>query len=148
MKIYRVARLVTVVILLSAIVSCEKEKNPSRMDMLTNGKWRLTAQTASPAVDWDGDGDTETNLYLIMDACIKDDYAIFRKDGTVEENEGASKCDATDPQSEILNWSFKNNDNTLHLDGDDFIIEQMTESTLTLKVSFSGIAITSVLQKF
>ena len=116
--------------------------------MLTNGKWRLTAQTASPAVDWDGDGDTETNLYLIMDACIKDDYAIFRKDGTVEENEGASKCDATGPQSEILNWSFKNNDNTPHLDGDDFIIEQMTESTLTLKVSFSGIAITSVLQKF
>lgn len=142
------AYLILAVSILSLVVSCKKDKDPSRTEMLTNGKWKLTAQTISPAIDWDFDGDLDTDLYVIMDACIKDDFAIFRTDGTVEENEGASKCDASDPQSEILAWSLKNNDQTLQLDGEDFTIEEMNESTMRLKISDSGVTILSTLQRF
>lgn len=142
------ANLILAASILSLVVSCKKDKDPTRTEMLTNGKWKLTAQTISPAFDWDGDGDVDTDLYLIMDACTKDDYAVFRTDGTVEENEGASKCDASDPQSEILPWSLKNNDMILHLDGEDFTIEEMNESTMRLKISNSGVTVLSTLQKF
>ncbi|HKH62423.1 MAG TPA: lipocalin family protein [Flavitalea sp.] len=135
-------------ILLLLTVSCKKDPAQSRKEMLTTGKWRTIAQTVSPAVDWDGDGDLDTDLQIITDACIKDDYAIFRTDGSVEENEGPSKCDAADPQSEILTWSLKNNDMTLVVDGEDFTIEQMSETTMKLKISEFGVMVSATLQKF
>ena len=135
-------------IVLSLFVSCKKDKDLSRKDMLTTGKWKTIAQTVSPAVDWDLDGDIDTDLYIIMDACLKDNYGVFRPDGTGEENEGSLKCDVADPQIEPFNWSIKNNDSILLVDGDEFIIEQLTETTMKLIVSDNGLTITSTLQKF
>ena len=135
-------------ILLLLTVSCQKDTAPSRTEMLTTGKWRTIAQTVSPAFDWDGDGDLDTDLHIITDACIKDDYAVFRTDGSVEENEGPSKCDAADPQSEILSWSLKNNDMVLVIDGEDFTIEQMSETTMKLKIVDFGVTVSATLQKF
>ena len=135
-------------ILLLLTVSCQKDTAPSRTQMLTTGKWRTIAQTISPAIDWDGDGDLDTDLHIITDACIKDDYAIFRTDGSVEENEGPSKCDAADPQSEILTWSLKNNDMILVVDGADFTIEEMSETMMKLKIAEFGVTVSATLQKF
>jgi hypothetical protein len=140
--------ILAVTALLLLTVSCKKDPPQSRKEILTTGKWRTVAQTVSPAIDWDGDGDLDTDLHVITDACIKDDYAIFRTDGSVEENEGPSKCDAADPQSEILSWSLKNNDMILVVDGQDFTIEQMSETTMKLKIQEFGVTVSATLQKF
>ena len=131
-----------------ALSSCKKDKDPSKNEMLTSGKWKVISSSISPPIDWDGDGDLDNDLYSLMDACDKDNYTVFRPDGTIEENQGPTKCDPLDPQTDILIWSLKNNDTILVVDGEDYTIEQLDETTLRLKLSDAGIAYTSTLKKF
>jgi hypothetical protein len=127
--------------------SCKKDKELSRTEMII-GKWKSTAQVVTPATDWDGDGDIDSDLFSLMDECIKDNYAIFIAGGTVEENQGPTKCDASDPQSEFLTWSLKNQDKILVVDGDDYIIEEISENSMKLSVSEFGLKVITTLQKF
>ncbi|MGZ8551350.1 MAG: hypothetical protein ACXWV2_11835, partial [Chitinophagaceae bacterium] len=46
--------------------ACKKDKKDStktKTELITTGTWKITAQTVNPALDWDGDGDVETNLF-------------------------------------------------------------------------------------
>jgi hypothetical protein len=131
-----------------ALSSCKKDKEPSRNEMLTTGKWKVISSSISPATDWDGDGDPDSDLFGLMDSCEKDNYTIFRIEGTVEENQGPTKCDPLDPQIDILNWSLKNNETILVVDGEDYTIEQLDETTLRLRLSDLGLTFTSTLRKF
>lgn len=134
--------------LILALSSCKKDKDPSKNEMLTTGKWKVISSSISPAIDWDSDGDLDNDLYGLMDACDKDDYTVFRTDGTIEENQGPKKCDSLDPQTDFLIWSLKNNDTILVIDGEDYTIEQLDGTTLRLKFSDSRITYTSTLRKF
>ena len=135
-------------LLLFALSSCKKDKDPSRNEILTTGKWKVISSSISPASDWDGDGDLDTDLYGLLDACEKDNYTIFRTDGTLEENQGPDKCDPLDPQTDILKWSMKNNETILEVDGEEYIIDQLDQTTLRLRLSDLGITFTSTLRKF
>lgn len=96
----------------------------------------------------DGDGDPDTDLYAIQDACKKDNYVVFRSDGTVEDDEGLTKCDLSDPQKEVYNWSLKNNDAILVIDGAELTIEQLDQTALRLKISEFGLTTTTTHKKF
>ena len=140
--------LIAALVILVLSVSCETDPAaPSKKEMLS-GKWKVIAQTVSPGIDWDFDGDIDTDLYIILDACIKDNYGIFKPDGTGEDNEGPTKCDLTDPQTSSFSWSLKNNDSILVMDGDEFTIDQLTESTMKLRTSDGGSTVILTLQKF
>jgi hypothetical protein len=134
-------------VILVLSVSCKKDPALSKKDMIT-GKWKPIANTISPGVDWDFDGDIDTDIYSILDACEKDNFSLFNANGTGEENEGATKCDATDPQTYSFSWSLKNNDAVLVVDGDEFTIEQLTETTMKVRTSYGGSTIITTLQKF
>src|SRR5688500_8216772 len=89
-------------ILLSATFSsCKKEKEQSRTDILTSGQWKIAAFTMTPPRDFDLDGDLDSDIYALLDACEKDNYFIFKSDGKLEFYEGATKCDPLDPNYEI-----------------------------------------------
>jgi Lipocalin-like domain len=95
------------------MTSCEKDKDdakPNNTKVLTGGNWQLSALTSDPAIDWFGT--PVTNVYAQLPACVKDDITVFKTGGTVNFDEGASKCEASDPQTTSGTWAF-NTDETI-----------------------------------
>lgn len=82
---------------------CNKDKKDemapkTKTELLSADNWYFTAYTAEPAIDYDGDGTKETDLLSAMEPCQKDNFYVFRADGTGEFNYGIQKC-GTEPQS-------------------------------------------------
>jgi len=79
--------------------------------------------------------------FSTIPSCTADDLFIFSKDGKYKHDEGATKCDPTDPQIvETATWSLKQNLLTyVYPDGssDAFVVIQLT--TTTLKFNYSVI---------
>jgi hypothetical protein len=126
--------LLAITIVCAAGFSCKKdEKSKTKGELLTTGSWHVTAYTVDPALDWDGNGSVETNVYAIMDECIKDDHTTFHSDGSGELDEGATKCDDGDPQTVPLTWVFSQNETQLTVQGVKYLIETLTETQLVIK---------------
>ena len=131
------------VLLLASTNSCKKEDKveppPSKTDILTagTGQWKMSAYTLTPPYDLDGDGTPDTDAYATFDPCEKDNYFVFKKDGVLETNEGASKCSPSDPQIEISSWSFANNETEITIDGVLCSIQELTSTRLRVKTSIA-----------
>src|ERR1700755_2576588 len=119
--LFYITALVTLIILQPA---CKKDsKAKTKSELLTNGSWHVSAYVVDPAIDWDGDGTDETNVYAIMDQCIKDDHTTFFANGTGELEEGATKCSSGDPQTLPLTWTFTQNETELNINGAQYLVE-------------------------
>ncbi len=82
---------------------------PSQLSLLTAKPWRVTALTSSTT---SGTGIAKTtNEYAAMPTCLRDDFFKFNPDKTTLRDEGATKCDATSPQTKKYTWDF-NGDQT------------------------------------
>lgn len=57
-------------------------------------------------------GQTE-DFFVDYDDCEKDDITDFREGGVLVEDEGPTKCDPNDDQTEVLMWSLSDNDKKL-----------------------------------
>lgn len=116
---------------LLVFASCKKEKNePDKTQMLVSGSWKITAMTVEPAIDWFGT--PVTNVYLQLPPCVKDDLTIFKSNGIVNYDEGASKCDPNDPQTTTGTWTFNTNQTILSITTNDgtesWDVSEMTDS--------------------
>ena len=121
--------------LVLTVVACDKKDDlASRTELLTNGSWTLTAVVS----DDDGNGSYETDDYALFPACFKDNYYSFFANGSAEVNEGAMKCDPTDPQTESTNWQFTQNETHLMIDGDEWVLVELSASTLKWKEEYGG----------
>lgn len=115
-------------------LACKKEKvTKSRTELLTTGSWHVVAYTVDPAVDWDGDGTKETNVYAVEEPCIKDDRTTFFPNGTGELDEGPTKCNDNDPQTIPITWSFNQNESKITVQNVQYIVDKLTESQLIVK---------------
>jgi hypothetical protein len=89
----RVAFISSIVFLL-IVSSCTKEEI-TKEDQLTTGKWQITEYTEMcycgniNSIGW---GATKRDIYATYADCVRDNYFVFYKGGTVEVNEGPSKC--------------------------------------------------------
>jgi hypothetical protein len=93
------------------VLSCEKDKDHTKKELLSIKNWILVAESISTAFYYNGVPITDT--YSQYDACIKDDIASFETNGTYSLEEGATKCDVNDPQVfETGTWTF-NSDETI-----------------------------------
>ena len=122
--------------LLIALNSCKKDdaKPASKADLLTSGTWRLTAAVT----DMDGDGTFETDEYAAFGTCFTDNIWTFNSNGSVAVDEGATKCDPSDPQVQTDTWQMTNNETNLSFAGDTYLIEQLDANTLILKLSYGA----------
>lgn len=59
-----------------------------------------------------------------------DDYLSFKNNSKGEYNEGASKCDQADPQTEDFIWTLEYSNTMLNINGIDYTILQLDNSTL------------------
>src|SRR5829696_2995569 len=114
--------------------ACKKDdKSKTKTELLVNGTWHLTAYTVDPPIDWDGDGTDESDVYAILEPCVKDDHTTFFADGTGELDEGASKCNQGDPQTTPITWDLDQSETLLTVEGVQYMIDVLTETQLVLK---------------
>lgn len=108
--------------IIGSMASCKKDdggdSSPSKTDIITSGEWQFTAVTMNPGYVNPLTGDTITDFFAYMDACDKDNTIDFKRNGTVIEDEGATKCDDNDPQSTTDNWKFLNSATQLQIYSD------------------------------
>lgn len=120
---------------LLALTSCKKSTNtgPSRSELIagsTSKTWQITALTSKDAAG------AERNDLAAQAACKRDDILIFFPDKRLEGREGATKCNATDPDLvQAGNWSLSS-------DGADLTIPFNNNGT-TLPVTFRIVEISA-----
>ena len=56
-----------------------------------------------------------TDVSGFVNACYKDNIMIFLANGNGTLDEGASKCNTSDPQTVNFTWNFTNNGTTLNV---------------------------------
>jgi hypothetical protein len=125
------------------LINCSKDDDDdngqqTKADQLV-GTWQMTAYTVSPVYDYNGTGPI-TDIYDTWDLCIKDDLYVFESNNEGEFDDGATKCDPGDPQTEMLFWFLEDNGKTLavsssYLDG-RFSILQLDAATLKLQEKY------------
>lgn len=130
---------------IATLAACKKnddKDNKSKTEYLTSGKWYASSGT----VTYSAMGiDTTVDLFASMDACDKDDFMEFKTNMSYLADEGATKCDPSDPQiNETGTWAFSNNesqltlmttDNTTFFDTLTFNIKTLNSSTMELTQS-------------
>ena len=133
-------RTVVLLVVIGIFFSCKKEEaDPpkTKTELLTARPWKRTALTSQPAYDWNGNGTSDTDIMKIMLACEKDNLEYYKTDGTVETNEGATKCDPGDPQTWTSTWEFKDNETRIVWNAtDEYDLVELTETTLRLRITF------------
>lgn len=120
--------------LLFFVACSKKDKDPTRTELLTSGSWTLTGSE----LDDDGNGTYEIDLYPFFDACFKDNFITFHSNGVKVDDEGVTKCDPNDPQTENSNWQLNTDGSILTVDGETYDVLELTQSTLRIKDSYSG----------
>jgi len=107
----RKTNLLLIITLTLLALSCKKDENLSKKELLIGKEWIMTAQTVSPAMNIDGT--LITGLYAQYDPCDKDDIGKFNSNGSYTLEEGLTKCDVSNPQVyETGTWTF-NSDETI-----------------------------------
>jgi hypothetical protein len=101
--------------------SCDKDDDDpgqTRTELITQGTWRLNSATIAGIE--------------IAEDCQLDNTLVFTSAGSGTANEGATKCDPADPQSENFTWSFANNETQLVVSGTIFTGGNGTVTIVTL----------------
>jgi hypothetical protein len=91
---------------LMALPSCTKDDvELTKTDLITKANWKMTLVEEKDAAGvW-------TDVTSTIEACELDNIHVFKTNLTYEFNEGATKCDAADPQvAETGTWKFENNE--------------------------------------
>ena len=119
--------------------SCKKDKDDPK-DLLTSPSCWKTVKTESRATTTDAwTDDTET--------CSTDDCTKFNADGTATFDEGATKCDPSDPQTSSGSYVLSEDGKTITITQDGFTlpatVEELTSKKLVVTVSFLGQARTT-----
>jgi len=135
------------------LFSCKKDSSTSasKTDLITKAAWKYQDAGA----DIDKNGTIDLSISSQLQTCETDNTLTLRSDGTGTLDEGATKCDAADPQSSNVNWSFSNNETLLNFNGagilgisGQFKILTLSETALSFSkdTTLNGTAISLLIQ--
>lgn len=128
----------------SLLLSCSKKeedkKTPDPVGSTSKavGSWKIIAKVADrPVYHWNTI-EYVTDLWDREEACVKDNLRILSADGTGREDEGATKCKDSDPQT-TLAGTWKESDGKLtYIDSDgetdSYTIDRLDDSLMVLTV--------------
>jgi len=131
----KISHLLSVAIILAIVglSSCHKDNpQPSKMDLISAKTWKLTGATISG-----------TDVFSSFDNCVKDNLITFAKNGTYTEDEGATKCNQSDPQTTVAQWSFQKSETEIDVSYPDNTVEKLTIVSLSATTLSVTYAITS-----
>ena len=97
------------IILVSLLIgSCSKKNDaapvPTKQELLTSASWKFSTAMV---------GGTDVSGFL--QTCQKDNILLFQAAGTGTLDEGATKCNAGDPQTNPFTWNFASSESVLHI---------------------------------
>lgn len=108
-------------------------------DRLINKNWRLTAKTVSPARAPSLGAEPVTNWYSQLQNCETDNLKKYLADNSVTYDEGATKCDNGDAQTEKGSWLYNSNSTIITETRDDAVVNYKITSVsdTQLKVTYT-----------
>ena len=123
------------------LLACQKEDDnnnnnipapKTKTQLISQSTWKFSAATVS-GVDASG----------YLQACQKDNIYTFVAAGTGTIDEGASKCNSGDAQSNPFTWNFLSNETMLHIStvlfsggSNDFTLVSLTETQLVASQNY------------
>ena len=127
--------------LMVANTGCSKDddNNPTpktKTELLTMSTWKFSDAKVNGA-----------SVAAFLEPCQKDNILTFLAAGTGTAAEGATKCNASDPDSNSFDWSFQTNETVLFVStpfftggNTTFTIVSLTETQLVLSqtITLSG----------
>ena len=130
--------------MLLVMASCKKD-DPAPVkttkDYLTAHNWKMTAQVIDPGVNINGT--IITDIFVFVPDCTKDDLTKFESNGSITDDEGATKCDPTDPQTTTDGkWVLSSDKKTMTItypNEDPTSIEILTINDTTFKGKFTTV---------
>ncbi len=122
--------------LLIGLFGCKKDEGnepKSNSDYLLSGNWQVTGTVLDPGIELQP-GIIVTDVFeFLVDDCAKDDFMTFNANGTITEDQGTTKCDPDDPQTNSDgSWTLSEDGNTLtityppEIEGDDAEVSVVT----------------------
>jgi hypothetical protein len=115
--------------------SCNKNDtpDPTYTDHILRAAWKFDKAMS---------GGTDVSAFL--NACYKDNTTTFVASGSGTLDEGATKCNSSDPQSVNFTWNFTNDGHTLNVSAGivagqsgAFTVIKLDETQMILEGSFS-----------
>ena len=110
--------------------SSDATKAKTKTDYLTQKPWIAIAERANT------DNGAWTETFSSNPACVKDNRLSFAANGVCINDEGATKCSASDPQTAQGTWTFTTNETRISISGiggqGDFALQQLDDNTLVI----------------
>jgi len=112
--------------------SCNKDddKSSSKTKLLTSGTWKIIL-----AEEKENGGAWEDVTDIQFAPCTQDDRLKFSEPNVITSDEGATKCDPSDPQTQTGTWAFVSNGQGIDLDGELYDIDELNGHTF--KISYT-----------
>ena len=125
-------RLVFAILLFSGLMlgACKKSSThvKTNTDFITQASWTFDNAKVNGA-----------DVSLFIQPCQKDNVLTFSSNGTGTLDEGPTKCNSSDPQTDPFNWNFASNETVLHVStvlftggSSDFTIVTLNDTQLVL----------------
>jgi hypothetical protein len=122
--------------------ACKKDDNSPARETLVTGKWTVDSFTAGAY--FGNQPLFEQNYLENVEACERDNMIDFVADHTLFNDEGATKCDPSDPQREQAGtWQLTNGENEITLTTGNYlgipagsntlVIDELTSSRMRLR---------------
>lgn len=101
------------------LISCSKKSGPQQPDpptkteLITTSAWKLE----DAGFDQDKNGTIEISAMGALWSCQIDNTLSFKTNNSGITDEGATKCNPTDPQTTNFNWSFADAEANINVSG-------------------------------
>ena len=128
------------------IASCKKDsvKTPvTNTTLISASVWKY--DTAAIDANNDGTMDTAIPQGTIAD-CDKDNSATFVSDGSGIADEGALKCNDSNPQTTAFNWSFSTDEKKITFSGPVFSV--VDGEVTVLELTSTSLKISKLMEVF
>lgn len=113
------------------VAGCSKESNLTKTDLLSKA-WKYKTFTAAA-------GALTVDVLSTLKPCELDDIYRFNSNKTFTVEEGATKCNAADPQiKESGPWRFNAAETKLYLGTDSVEVIELTATSLHLRFNEPG----------
>ena len=135
--------------LVFSLFACKKDAvPPTKTELLTAHSWKITAiETTINGIKRD--------IFTNSPACEKDDFETYKTDKTLISDDGATKCDPTNPQTQQAKWALLSNETKLEVSIVEsgtpisfiYDIVELTADKMVLTITLSGVSGTTTLGK-
>jgi hypothetical protein len=117
---------------------------PATYSQLLTGKEKKAWRFTSIIIVDEGEASSSINAQQVYNPCISDDLYVFYADAdrTFEAQEGATKCNASDPDVYVTHtWSIVNASATINFyfpifGAQTYTIKRLTDKSMTLEYYF------------